>query len=81
MKGHLKRNRMTQISASKHLPLWSNRTTKNDLDFGQTPYYSPWFLAKNGKFSLRPKRILYERASQEEQNDANFSFIAPTTVE
>ena len=31
MKGHLKRNRMTQISASKHLPLRSKRTTNNDL--------------------------------------------------
>ena len=32
MKGHLKRNRMTQISASEHLLVRSKST---DLDFGQ----------------------------------------------
>ena len=47
----------------------------------KTPYYSPWFLARILKFGLRPKRIPCERASQEEQNDANFSSIAPSTVE
>ena len=47
----------------------------------KTPYYSPWFLAEIGKFLLRQKMIPYERASQEEQNGANFSFIAPSTVE
>ena len=34
-KGHLKRNRMTQISAPYHLPLWSKRTAENHLDFGK----------------------------------------------
>ena len=31
----LKRNRMTQISASQHLPLWSKRNAENLLDFGK----------------------------------------------
>ena len=35
MKGHLKRNRMAQISASQHLPLWSKRAVENHFDFGK----------------------------------------------
>ena len=38
------------------------------------------FRPKTEKFDFG-KRIPYERASQEEQNDPNFSFIAPSTVE
>ena len=37
------------------------------------------FRPKTEKFDFG-KRIPYERASQEEQNDPNFSFIAPSTV-
>ena len=39
------------------------------------------FWPKSENFDFGKKSILYERASQEEQNDANFSFIAPSTVE
>ena len=42
----------------------------------KTPYYSPWFSAKNGRNQFWLKRIPYERAPQEEHNGANFSFIA-----
>ena len=35
----------------------------------------------NLKILTLAKRIPYERASQKEQNAANFSFIAPSTVE
>ena len=28
------------------LSISSKKWTKNELDFGQTPYYSPWFLAR-----------------------------------
>ena len=47
----------------------------------KTPYYSPWFSAKIGKFQLRQKRIPSERASQEEHFGANFSFVAPFSEE
>ena len=46
MKGHLKRNRMTQISASEHLPLWSKRTTEKHLDmipfFAKVNFFIFW---------------------------------------
>ena len=42
----------------------------------KTPDYSPW-----KKFDFGKKRIPSERASQEEQNGANFSFIAPSSEE
>ena len=46
---------------------------KNNMD------YSPWFWPKTEIFDLgkRPS----ERALQEEQNSANFSFIAPSSEE
>ena len=47
----------------------------------KTPYYSPWFSAKIWKFLLRQKKIPSERASQEGQNGANFSSIAPSSEE
>ena len=47
----------------------------------ETPYYSPWFSAKIGKFRFRLNSISTERARQEEQNDANFSFLAPSSEE
>ena len=43
--------------------------------------YSPWFLPKTENFHLGKKRIPSERASLEEQNDANFSFIASFSEE
>ena len=44
--------------------------------------YSPRYLAKNGGMRFQQKKMLpSERASQEEQNDTNFSFIAPSTAE
>ena len=42
--------------------------------------YSPWFDFWESK-KVREKRIPSERASQEEQNGANFSFIAPSSEE
>ena len=40
--------------------------------------YSPWFEFLESEKSLE-KRIPPERASQEEQNGTNFSFIAPSS--
>ena len=45
------------------------------------PDYSPWFLAKNRKLGFWQMRISLERASQEEHNGANFSFVAPSIEE
>ena len=42
----------------------------------KTMDYSPWFDFWESEKSLE-KRIPPERASQEEQNDTNFSFVAP----
>ena len=50
-------------------------------DFGQ----KPWTIVHGLTFGSPKKRFEVrmpsERASQEEQNGANFSFIAPSTVE
>ena len=46
----------------------------------KTMDYSPWFDFWESKKSFE-KRIPSERASQEEQNDASFSFIAPSIEE
>ena len=46
----------------------------------KTMDYSPWFdFWESGKSS--EKMIPSERAQQEEQNGANFSFIAPSSEE
>ena len=50
-------------------------------NFCKTPYSSPWFSAKNLLNQIQQTRIPWERASQEEQNDTKFSFIAPSTLE
>ena len=42
--------------------------------------YSPWFYFLESKKSSE-KRIPPETASQGEQNGANLSFVAPSTVE
>ena len=44
----------------------------------KTPYYSPWFSARIWIFYFcnKKKRVPSERASQEEQNGANLSFVA-----
>ena len=42
--------------------------------------YSPWFHLSESEKDFE-KRIPSERASQEEQNGANFSFIAPSSEE
>ena len=47
----------------------------------KTPYYSPWFSTKIVNICFRLKRMAYERASLEEQNDANFSSVAPSSEE
>ena len=41
--------------------------------------YNPWFLARNCTFLLWPKGIPSEKASHEEVNGANFSYIAPSS--
>ena len=46
----------------------------------KTMDYSPWFDFWESEKSLE-KRIPLERASQEEQNGANFSFVAPSSEE
>ena len=53
------------------------------LDFQKI---KPWtivhgFWPETEKFDIGQKRIPSERASQEEQNGANFSFIAPSILE
>ena len=46
----------------------------------KTMGYSPWFgFCESKKHS--EKRIPSEREQQQEQNDANFSFIAPSSEE
>ena len=42
--------------------------------------YSPWFYFLESKKTLE-KRIPPETASQGEQNDANFSFVVPSSEE
>ena len=42
--------------------------------------YSPWFQFSESEKSSEI-RIPSERASQEEQNDASFSFVAPSSEE
>ena len=44
----------------------------------KTMDYSPWFDFLESKKSLE-KRVPSERASQGEQNGANFSFVAPSS--
>ena len=46
----------------------------------KTMDYSPWFDFLGSEKSSK-KRIASERASQGEQNDAKFSFIAPSSEE
>ena len=46
----------------------------------KTMDYSPWFDFWESEKSFE-KRTPPERASQEEQNGANFSFIAPSSEE
>ena len=46
----------------------------------KTMDYSPWFDFWSPKLSFE-KRIPLERASQEEQNGANFSFVASSSEE
>ena len=48
------------------------------------PKIKPWtivhgFRPENENFDIGKKMISLERASQEEQNDTNFSFIAPSS--
>ena len=47
----------------------------------ETMDYSPWFSAKNGEFGIWKNVISLERASQEEQNGTNFSFVTPSSEE
>ena len=44
----------------------------------KTMDYSPWFDLQESEKSLE-KRVPSKRASQEEQNGANFSFVAPSS--
>ena len=46
----------------------------------KTMDYSPWFDFSESEKSLE-KRIPLERASEGEQNGANFSFVAPSSEE
>ena len=46
----------------------------------KTMDYSPWFQFRESKKGFE-KRKPSERASQEEQNSTNFSFIAPSSEE
>ena len=46
----------------------------------KTMDYSPWFHLSESEKSFK-ERTPSERASQEEQNGANFSFIAPSSEE
>ena len=48
----------------------------------KTPYsYVHGFWPKSENFDFGKKRLPTERASQEEQNGANFSFRAPSSEE
>ena len=46
----------------------------------KTMDYSPWFDFWESKKRFE-KRMPSERACQEEQNDTNFSFVAPSSEE
>ena len=46
----------------------------------KTMDYSPWFDFSEYK-NVSEKRIPLERASQEEQNGASFSFVPPSSEE
>ena len=51
-------------------------------DCDKSMQYRPSFSDRNGFFCLgKKKRMPSERASQEEQNDAKFSFVAPSSDE
>ena len=52
----------------------SKQRNENHLDFGKNAL----LYVVHGFW---PKMIPYERASKEEQNSVNFSFVAPSTVE
>ena len=49
----------------------------------KTPYYSPWFSVRIGKFQLRQKRVPCKSISQGEHNDVKFmhSVLAPFSEE
>ena len=55
-------------------------------NFFWTPKIKPWtivhgFRPENENFDFGKKMIASERESQQEQNDANFSFVAPSSEE
>ena len=57
---------------------------RNELNFGQNALYMyvvHGFRPKTEKFDFGKKRISSERASHEEQNGSNFSFIALSSEE
>ena len=54
---------------------------RDERNLVKQPYYSPWFSGRKRKIRFWQKRIPSERVSQDEQNGANFSFIAPSSEE
>ena len=81
MKGHLKGSILCKFQLYSTFHFGVKGLQKITSISVKTPYYSPWFLAKIWKLLLRPKRIPLEKASQEEHNGTNFSFIAPSSEE
>ena len=53
---------------------------KSFISRPKTMDYSPWFEFLESEKGLE-KRLPSERASQEEQNGTNFSFVAPSSEE
>ena len=69
---------MMQTSAPYyHLPVMSYERTEVKI---KTPYYSPGISARNREFRPQQKMLPCKRISQGEQNGANFSFVAPSTL-
>ena len=69
MKGHLKRNRIAQISASEHLPLWSKRVRGKSPRFRQKRLiivHGFWPKSDNFDFGIT---VLGDSIPQGEQND------------
>ena len=70
LKGNVKRSRMAQISALQYLPLKSKMTTNNHFKISFQPKIEISTLARNDTI---------RKGSSREQNEANVSFIAPSS--
>ena len=79
MKEHLNRNRLTQISVHSTFHCGVKGSQRMTSISVKTLVHG--FGPKSENFDFGKKRIPYERASQEEQNGANFSCIPRSSRE